>query len=350
MLTEAKLLELIAQTRKQQEAQPPRLTMRPSALAAVPEAPTPAQVFARFRDGPLLYATVKLRRVRAEQLRRLLARPDDLDLDTFNREVWQIGNTLSFGGEVVTPWSEDYQLVDAVWLKEFEQAVEAGNVEFHGNSVWKPGARIYDPRRQDTSEKAEDIRRACRILNDSRLPPVQKAQAIKALPGFGWDSATGLVMICLPERFVIYNGPTRDGLRMLGYSYHDLETFERAAEKLKARLESADFLELGWFLFLLSKGCLPAPREKGPRAVDTGGLMVENEERLGRALSVLTQEPLSTSQLKEKAGLRGQRDPVTRLLQAAARRGQVRCHGKNDRGEYLWSLPIPNVGRTQARR
>src|SRR5262249_46353448 len=58
---------------------------------------------------------------------------------------------------------------------------------------------------------------------------------------------------------------------------------------------------------------------------------------LERVMEVLTQEPLSTSELKERAGLRGHSDRVLHLLQAAERRGEVQCHGKNDRGEDRWS-------------
>jgi hypothetical protein len=66
---------------------------------------------------------------------------------------------------------------------------------------------------------------------------------------------------------------------------------------------------------------------------------MDTKKRLARIMSALTQERLSTSELKGRAGLKGHIDPVLDLLLAAERRGKVRCHGKDERGEYLWSLP-----------
>jgi hypothetical protein len=150
MLTERKVLELIRQARKAQEDRTPKLTLKVPRSEAATGSPSIQEAFARLRSDPLLYATVKLRQMRVKQLRDLLKDPAAIDLDTFNREVWQVGNSLSFAGEVVTPWSlqreEDYQLVDAVWLKEFEQAVKDETLEFHGNSIWGSGARIYGTR------------------------------------------------------------------------------------------------------------------------------------------------------------------------------------------------------------
>ena len=72
MLTEARVLELIGQVRRQQEARTPKLTLQVPVTEAATASPSLLQVFARFQDDPLLYATVKLRRARVEQLRRLL--------------------------------------------------------------------------------------------------------------------------------------------------------------------------------------------------------------------------------------------------------------------------------------
>jgi hypothetical protein len=65
---------------------------------------------------------------------------------------------------------------------------------------------------------------------------------------------------------------------------------------------------------------------------------MDKTERLARVMSVLARQPLSTRELKEKAGLRG-KDHVYYLLKTAVSRGQVRYHGKDDQGNCLWSRP-----------
>jgi hypothetical protein len=66
---------------------------------------------------------------------------------------------------------------------------------------------------------------------------------------------------------------------------------------------------------------------------------MDTEERLARVMSALTEKPLSTRELKARAGVKGHSDRVLHLLVAAVQRGEARCHGKDTRGEYLWSLP-----------
>jgi hypothetical protein len=110
-------------------------------------------------------------------------------------------------------------------------------------------------------EKTENIRRALRILNDPKRSPLQKAHAIDdEVPGFGPNTATGLVMVYHSTEFAIYNQRSQKALRMLGYSFRDLETFEQEVKNLRDTVGAEDYLELDWFLYLVGEGKIPVPQ------------------------------------------------------------------------------------------
>jgi MoxR-like ATPase len=223
------------------------------------------EAFDTFRSNPLLHFTVKLRQKRAEQLRNLLARPADIDLETFNREVWTICSSASLDGQPVQLWDRNYQLADGARLMEFERALETGRLKFHGNSIWRSGTSLYEPAKRDRlDEQTGLVREALRILNDPALSPLEKARKIDAIRGFGDNTATGLVMVYHPGEFALYNEPSQNAVKKLGYSYHDLETFELVVNGLKNRLGAKDFLELDWFLYLVSNNVIQVNGANGP--------------------------------------------------------------------------------------
>ena len=66
---------------------------------------------------------------------------------------------------------------------------------------------------------------------------------------------------------------------------------------------------------------------------------MDPDEIRQKILSVLTQEPLCTSELKAKAGLKCT-DHVNKILNDAVNRGEARHHGNKSHNEGdLWSLP-----------
>src|SRR5205823_316844 len=97
-------------------------------------------------------------------------------------------------------------------------------------------------------QKAEYVRQAARILNDTALSPIEKAREIERIPGFGYSTATAMVMLFHPRDFSICNDRARPALARLGYPVEPIEVFERSAETLKQRLEAQDFLELDLYL------------------------------------------------------------------------------------------------------
>jgi 5-methylcytosine-specific restriction enzyme B len=69
--------------------------------------------------------------------------------------------------------------------------------------MWRPGSSVYAPQLTDNDQKLENIRQALRTLNDQALTPLEKAQIIEGVSGFGRNIATGLVMVFHTTEFAI---------------------------------------------------------------------------------------------------------------------------------------------------
>src|SRR5229473_5162046 len=93
-----------------------------------------------------------------------------------------------------------------------------------------------------------------------RLSPLQKAQRIDELPGFGPNISTGLVMVFHPAEFAIFNEPSQSAMHTLGFSLKNLEEFEEKTHTLKELLGAIDFFELDRFLYLVYKGRIQIDR------------------------------------------------------------------------------------------
>ena len=209
--------------------------------------------FTQFQQDPLEHFTVRLRRLRAEQLDQLLADPAAVTLEMFNQEVWPLGKRM-VNGQVIGDLM-DYELgIDSAQVPDLMAALDQGKFEIHGNGIWGSGSSIFGAQlKASNEEKVHYIRQAVGILNDTSLSPMEKAQRIDEIPGFGPNISTGLVMVFHPAEFAIYNVPSQSAMRMLGFSFENLEEFEEQARELKGQLGASDFLELDWFLYLVYK-------------------------------------------------------------------------------------------------
>src|SRR5260370_33280555 len=123
--------------------------------------------FTQFQQDPLEHFSVRLRQMRAEQLRQLLSNPAMVTLEIFNHEVWPSGNMVVNGqtiGAVI-----DVEIgISAARLPEFTTALDQGKVEIHGNAIWGSGSHIYGSQlKESDEEKVRYIRQAVAILNDA---------------------------------------------------------------------------------------------------------------------------------------------------------------------------------------
>lgn len=216
------------------------------------------RAFSLYQQNSTWRFQVELRRVRAEQIRHILTNSASVTLDTFNRDVWAIESETKLDGQPITHEVLDAERLSPERSAELKQALESGRLELHGNYTWGTASRIYGPMLAlDDATKVAHVHRALTILNDVSLSPLQKAQQIGAIPGFGPNISTGMIMLYHPDAFAIMNTKSRDALQKLGYdvgSQNDLEQFERSAMELRAQLGAQDFLELDYFLYLIATG------------------------------------------------------------------------------------------------
>lgn len=195
--------------------------------------------FTQSQQDPLEHFVVRLRQLRAKQLRQLLADPTTVTLEIFNREVWNLGSMI-VNGRTIRSLEKMEIGISAAQLPELTTALDQGKVEIHGNSIWGSGTRIYGTVWKESNEdKVYYIRQAVVFLNDATLSPKEKAQRIDDLPGFGPNISTGLVMVFHPTEFAIFNKPSQNAMHMLGFSVENQEEFE---EKVRALKEHSMFV------------------------------------------------------------------------------------------------------------
>ena len=217
------------------------------------------EAFQEYQNKARQRLMVELRRWRAPQIRKLLERPQDLNLEIFNHEVWQAENYSIINGEKTKLMPIVESIDDKEKYKEYRRkirrALEKGELEIHGNFCWGSGSGTYGSMfKISNHEKEQNIKKAAAILNGHDLTPLKKAREVMEVPGFGRNSATGMVMLFHPTEFAIYNKPSSGALQYLGRETETLEAFQKEVTRLKELVGAEDFLELDWFLYLVTKG------------------------------------------------------------------------------------------------
>lgn len=244
-------LEQFPSYREFRERRGQRSTNLDSGALDAEQAEMLSDAFAKFRNSPVERVRARIRTERARQIRELLSDPDAMDLDTFNREVWNIeSSTLLDGKEIrgrIFPSGEP----DAELIARLHDGLDRGVLELHGNYTWGSATRVFGPMlKVGPEEKLANVQAALRVLNDSQIPPVEKAKQIQDVPGFGANMATGLVMVMHPEQFAIANKQSKSALTELGFDVSQPSAFQDVARMLRDELGASDFIELDWFLFL----------------------------------------------------------------------------------------------------
>jgi hypothetical protein len=135
--------------------------------------------FARWRQEPFNRFPVRLRRHRAGQLRQLLADPDRVAPAAFNRDVWPLESDTVLRPEGTHLKLTSETLPDPSLIPRVDAALDAGELELHGNYVWWPASGIYDPHLKDDAQKLENLQFALLIRNDPALSPLEG----RAAPG-----------------------------------------------------------------------------------------------------------------------------------------------------------------------
>ena len=236
--------------------------------------------FANFRSQPSYRFMTKLRQRRAEQIRALFANPKAMTLDRFNREIWQIGGRVLLHGQpIADKIFEDMPSPER--LAELSDALDAGELEVEGNSMWRPGSSVYGSSlKENDAAKVAHIHHACAILTNRGSAPFERAKQIAKLPGFGPGAAGMLVMIAHPDGWALDNDQSRGGLRRLGFAVNTSTDVQVTVSQLRETLGASDLIELDLFLSLLNQR--PKPKAEGPRIWWVNqGQSYEQEKELG---------------------------------------------------------------------
>jgi hypothetical protein len=176
--------------------------------------------------------------------------PANVDLPAFNDEVWRIETRTLLDGQAVT--GELQRDMPADRAAVFLAALDEGRLELHGNYIWGTATRVFGASlKEDEPRKTAHLHEAVSALN-SNVEPIEKARALEAIPGFGWNITTGLVMVFHPDSFGLWNGPSKRSAARLGCQAQDLEGFQAFIRQLRVDLGAADQLELDWFLYLIA--------------------------------------------------------------------------------------------------
>ncbi|SDI53189.1 hypothetical protein [Natribacillus halophilus] len=198
-----------------------------------------------FKNDRLYRLILNIRRFRSEQLQKLLSHPEEMDVQTFNREVWPLGHAYLSDDEKI----DVYQLKNSATINKLEDALQNDTLVYKGNSMWGSGTRVFAPMIKNENEKIELIRTALDILTSEEYTPEEKAKNIQEIKGFGPNIATGLVMVFHPRAFMIFNEKSKEAYRLLKQEAGNGEEFQQYMQQLKADLHMEDFLELDYFLY-----------------------------------------------------------------------------------------------------
>ena len=261
-------------------------------------------LFRVFQSDPCFQVVVRVRQRRAVELRELFRREPPITLDEFNSEVWLLERETVVRGEV---WPEP--LADRCGSVEsahvVEDALDRGEVEFHGNYIWREGTKRFGVglRGASDEDREEHVRTARAILLDGELEPLEKAARLRELPGFGKGVSSGLVSIFHPDRVIQLNNRSRDFMVMLGLSKNlSLADFCAEMREVADEVGAQDFLELDYFLYALSAGEVRLPARKAARFfwVNQGTSFEEEREKgLLRAGSPGSEGPFHHSNVGE---------------------------------------------------
>lgn len=227
-----------------------------------------SEAFSLFRKNNVEQLRVKIRHLRAKQLREILSDVNNITLDVFNRELWLLeSSTLLNGVESKGRLFAPGNLDDEVFVR-VSTAIDEGTIELHGNYVWRPASSVFGSRlnNETDDQKLVHVQTALRILTDNTLSAVAKVKQIESVPGFGFTTASGMAMIFHPNDLMIFDKQSIGAFGKLNLGAKTFEQFQPNAMELKATIGVDDFIEMDWFLYLINQGQIEiADREQRER-------------------------------------------------------------------------------------
>jgi len=148
------------------------------------------EVFNQFQRDPLDKLRVRLRLKRSEEIReRIFSDPQSITLKFFNEDIWNFASSTKLNGEKINI-KDIFDLESSLEENRrvmLEKALNANELELHGNYIWSSYSSIYHPRLRDDNLKIEYIRQALDVLNEPDSGVFPKVKKIMKIPGFGND-------------------------------------------------------------------------------------------------------------------------------------------------------------------
>ncbi|MHC0037942.1 McrB family protein [Pseudoneobacillus sp. C159] len=218
--------------------------------------------FQEFLANPMNQLILAVRHYRAAELRELLSDLMEIDLATFNREVWNLGYILLSGEKINFNKIEEQSQST---INAIHNLVGSNKLEYVGNSIWGTASRIFGSSLPTATEeeKTDYIRSALEILNDTELEPIDKVKAMCKIKGFGFNIATGLAMVYHPNDFALFNSESKQAISSLGYQFANLDEFMSCIAEVKDMVKAENYIELDAFLYYLNRQTpVPKPESK----------------------------------------------------------------------------------------
>jgi MoxR-like ATPase len=211
-------------------------------------------LFTQVINDPAFKVVVKIRQSRAYQIRDMLKYQRSIEVAEFNKEIWAFESETKINGiptHIMKPLFNGNDPL-SLNLEEISHALSFGTLEMHGNYMWGSGSAIFYPSESDNKKKKSILAQAITILRKYSLTAVWRYHQLVALPGFGENISSGLLMVLNPTEFAIYNKQSQAALDKFDYPTSKIEDFQVSIQHLRRDLGADDFITLDWFLYLIA--------------------------------------------------------------------------------------------------
>jgi len=201
-----------------------------------------------FQADSLEQLRVQTIRARAKNLREMVRSHRVPSFEMFSSAVYRFetetkidGRDLS--GALFNPWIS----MPEGLIRELCLALNEERATLAGNYLWG-GDHGFAEHLTEQQDLRSIIEEAFRLLGLLRIAPVEQAERVADLPGFGPVSASGLVTMCRPDGFTLLD---KRPFEMMGMEVDSLRGLSEWFPTVREELGAEDGLELARFIRIL---------------------------------------------------------------------------------------------------
>lgn len=215
-------------------------------------------LYEEFKNNSNDKLKVKVRQYRAKLFRENLTNEfiENITVDQFHENIWRFETRTLINGLHVNLKRDFFEKmhVDPEIVETIENALLSGSIELNGNYIWGTNTQIVGTRIRTDTERLNNIKKALKPIQSDSLSITDKFEAVQGIIGFGDSVTSGLLMMMHPKQVALYNGPSKQGLRLLGFNFKNYDEFQKQVTRLSKFLQLEDFIELDWLLFHIANG------------------------------------------------------------------------------------------------